>query len=314
MQVAVIDLGTNTFHLLIAEVKDNSYEIVHKERKAVKIGEKGINKGEINPKAWKRALTALHEFKATIDQHHIDNVFATATSATRNARNGQQLVEEIKLQTGIEVEVISGMREAELIHLGARRALDFGDGMNLIMDIGGGSIEFIIADREKAHWMHSFEIGGQRLVENFHKSDPITEFEIRDLNDFFTQELGLLFEACEVYQPTTLIGCSGTFDTLSDMYCAAKGLKSQPDLSELPFTPEAFEELYQDLVTKNREERLEIPGMIEMRVEMIVVASVLINFILASLDITSIRISSYALKEGILFSALDRIKEADTAK
>lgn len=314
MKVAVIDLGTNTFHLLIADVSNGSHEIILRERTAVKIGEKGINKGEINPEAWDRALKALNKFNATIDDHKIEQVYATATSATRNARNGKELVAEIRKQTGIEVEIISGIREAELIHFGATQAVDFGDENNLIMDIGGGSIEFIIADKNKAHWMHSFEIGGQRLVENFHKSDPITEKEIGNLNNFFTQELSILYDACEKYQPKTLIGCSGTFDTLSDMHCAANGVKQDPNATELPLPLDAFDSLYKELITKTRTQRLEIPGMIEMRVEMIVVACVLINFILSSLDIENIRVSSYALKEGILFNVLKRIKEANTTK
>lgn len=309
MQVAVIDLGTNTFHLLIARIEKGSHEIIHRERKAVKIGEKGINKGEITKKAWGRALTALNEFKATITQNGIDQVFATATSAIRNANNGKDLVAEIKKQTNIEIEVISGMREAELIHLGASKALDFGDEKNLIMDIGGGSIEFIIADRYQAHWMQSFEVGGQRLVEKFHKTDPIAREEISDLNNFFDLELKSLLQACTIHQPKTLIGCSGTFDTLSDIYCEENNIKRDPNATEFPFGKEVFKNIYNKLISRNREQRLAIPGMIEMRVDMIVVACVLVDYIIKKLNLNNIRISAYALKEGILHNVLDALQE-----
>ncbi|GAB4236718.1 MAG: hypothetical protein Tsb0034_11480 [Ekhidna sp.] len=314
MKVAVIDMGTNTFHLLIAEVGTETHEILMRERRPVKIGEKGINKGEITTQAWDRAIQTLIEFHGIIQEQDIEKVFATATSAVRNANNGQALVEEIFRLTNIKVEVISGIREAELIHLGASKALDFGQQKNLIMDIGGGSIEFIIADNEKAHWMHSFEIGGQRLVEQFHKEDPISAQDISNLNEFLTEKLALLFEACKTHEPATLIGCSGTFDTLSDIHRAAEHIQVDEKATELPFTIDAFDTIYPHLIAMPREERLKIPGMIEMRVEMIVVASVLIRFILDELNIRDIRVSAFALKEGILFDVLDRIRKEEKSE
>lgn len=309
MKIAVIDLGTNTFHLMLAEVSADTYEILHRERKAVKIGEKGISKGEITAEAWDRALIALQKFKAFTEKENVEKIFATATSAIRNARNGAEMVAAIKETTGIEIEVISGMREAELIYLGAKKAMDFGPDKKLIMDIGGGSIEFIIADQEKAHWMHSFEIGGQRLVEHFHKSDPITEDEIQQLDSYFEKELGLLFSACEKHQPNTLVGCSGTFDTLSDIYCTSNSIPQTAEASELPFSLAAFKDIYLELIKKTKAERLLIPGMIEMRVEMIVVACILVEFLTHRLNLNSIRVSAYALKEGILFNVLDRLQK-----
>ncbi|MEP1033717.1 exopolyphosphatase [Ekhidna sp.] len=308
MNVAVIDLGTNTFHLLLAKAEANSHEIFHRERKAVKIGEKGINKGEITKEAWERAMAALIDFKTTIDAHDIKQVFATATSAMRNASNGSDLVAEIKNQTGIEIEVISGLREAELIHFGASKALDFGVDKNLIMDIGGGSIEFIIADQDKAYWMQSFEIGGQRLVEKFHKADPITSAEIEKLYTYFDAELEPLINVCIAHQPNTLIGCSGTFDTLSDIYSEENNIIRKEESTEYPFSIDAFRNIYQQLITKNRVERLAIPGMIEMRVDMIVVACILVSYLIEKLQLEEVRVSAYALKEGILYDVLDHLQ------
>lgn len=308
MKIAVIDMGTNTFHLLIAKVKDGGYTSLHRERTAVKIGEKGINKGEINPAAWSRGITALKSFKDTIDHYKVNKIFATATSATRNASNGQAFIEEIKKETGIDVDVISGLKEAELIHLGASRALDFGSEKCLIMDIGGGSIEFIIADQHQSYWMQSFEIGGQRLVERFHKSDPIAHSEIEHLKTYFEEQLQPLFEACQQYDPKTLIGCSGTFDTLSDIYCEEEHIHRDTEATELPFSITAFENIYQQLIQKTRSERLKIPGMLEMRVEMIVVACVLVDYLIKRLELHDIRVSAYALKEGIIHYVIDQLQ------
>ncbi|MEO1255450.1 MAG: exopolyphosphatase [Bacteroidota bacterium] len=313
MKVGVIDLGTNTFHLMIAIVESDSHEIIHRERKPVKIGEKGINQGEITSQAWDRAIQALKEFKQKIVENKIEKVFGTATSAIRNASNGQKLVEQIKEETGIEIEVISGQREAELIHLGASSALDIGDEKSLIMDIGGGSIEFIIANKHQSFWMRSFEIGGQRLVERFHHTDPIDQNEINNLASFFDNELSDLFDTCDRFKPTTLIGCSGTFDTLSDIYREKKNITKEETATELPFDDTAFSSIYKELIQKTRNERLQIPGMIEMRVDMIVVACVLVEYVINKCGLSNIRVSAFALKEGILFNALDQLRKEQSS-
>ncbi|MEM9895257.1 MAG: exopolyphosphatase [Bacteroidota bacterium] len=308
MKIAVIDMGTNTFHLLIAKVTKDTHSILSRERLAVKIGEKGINKNEITPSAWQRGLTALHTFKRKMEQEQIKHVFATATSAVRNAQNGQAFANQILNETGIEVDIISGKREAELIYLGAQKAISFENDHHLVMDIGGGSIEFIIGDGEKIHWLQSFEIGGQRLVELFHHHDPIITDEIAALENHFEKNLQPLFAACEKHRPVDLVGCSGTFDTLSDIYCRENNIEIDHNIPERPFTKEAFEAIHEQLITFTKAERLAIPGMIEMRVEMIVVASILINYLTKRLSFSKVRVSSFALKEGILFETLNTIR------
>ncbi len=154
-------------------------------------------------------------------------------------------------------------------------------------------------------WSHSFEIGGQRLLEKFQKHDPITKSEVNTLFDFFSQKLTLLSTALEKHNPKTLIGSSGTFDTLSDIYCLKNNLPVK-DSPETPFSIEAFDDIYEELLNKDRSERMLIPGMIEMRVDMIVVACCMIKYILSIHTFTNIRVSSYSLKEGILAGMADK--------
>ena len=307
MKIAVIDLGTNTFHLLLASVKEGSFSVIYREKTAVKIGENGINDGKITPEATKRALAAIHRFKAAIDAEQIQHVYATATSAIRNAQNGRELVALIKEETGIKVRIISGLQEASFIYYGVTHAMALGHHQSLIMDIGGGSIEFIIANDEEISWMKSFEIGGQRMMDKFQKNDPILPSEIKQIEEYLTENLKPLFDAVKKYKPAVLIGSSGSFDTLSDMYRVGKGIEKKPTETEYPLTLRAFEEALQLLTTKNREERLSIPGMIELRVDMIVVASILINFVLQQTGIKEIRVSAYALKEGVLLDTIHRL-------
>ena len=299
-KVAIIDLGTNTFHLLIAAWDSGQYKILYRERLPVKIGMGGINAGIITEAGILRAVDALKKFKHIIEREAITKMFAFGTSALRNARNGKEVAAVIQQETGIEVKIISGDEEAEYIYYGVRKAVNLGKSISLIVDIGGGSIEFIIANENKIFWKQSFEIGAQRLLERYQEHDPILPGEVEKLYAFFAKTLIPLFEAIQKHKPTALIGSSGTFDTLSEIHCIRQGLPQQPDAPETPLTFQSFYEIFEELLMKNRAQRLEIPGMIEMRVDMIVVACCLIKFLLDHSSFSAIRVSSYSLKEGVL--------------
>jgi len=310
-RIAVIDLGTNTFHLLIADIGLDGIQIIHKEKQSVKIGERGISHGIIAPAAQERAIQTLKGFKQKINTMHANQVHATATSAFRNASNGQDLADKIYQLTGISINIIDGKREAQLIYQGVRHALKMDAGNALIMDIGGGSVEFIIAENGQAQWMQSFEIGAQRLMDKFHHHDPIITEEIEKLEAFLDQQLTGLITVLNHYQPNLLIGASGTFDTLSQIYCFSQGFQPR-EQPEQPLTIEGFHEIHRQIIEKDRHQRLTIPGMIEMRVDMIVVASSLIHYLLRKYPFDRVRVSTYALKEGLLFEVSKQLQSMDS--
>ena len=297
-KAALIDMGTNTFHLLLVEVNGIGFRTIYKEKIPVKLGQGGISQNQLAPEAQKRAFHTLKHFKNLIDGEHIDQVFAFATSAVRNAENGAEFVEKVREDIGIHINIISGEQEAQLIYEGINLSGSLNGHTNLMMDIGGGSVEFIIGTSQEVFWKKSFEIGGQRLLDAFHYHDPILPEEVEKLEAHCQEKLQPLIEAIQKYQPTGLVGASGTFDTLTDIYfesmlqCKLTG----QHVFELPTVD--FERIFQLLKTKNREERLKIPGMIPMRVDMIVVASCLIEFILRYVPVEAIVCSHYSLKEG----------------
>lgn len=299
--VAIIDMGTNTFHLMLATITSEGFIINYREKVPVKIGMGGINEGYITKEGIERAVKAMKDFKATIQDARIENALAFGTSALRNAKNGEEVIKRIESESGIKTQIISGTQEAEYIYNGARASMDMGSEKSLIMDIGGGSVEFIIGNEKEIFWSHSFEIGGQRLLEKFQKHDPIAKEEVEDLFNFFVKELVLLLAELKTHNPKTLIGSSGTFDTLSDIYCWKNNLPLK-DTPETPFSMDAFDDIYEEFLRKDRSARMQIPGMIEMRVDMIVVACCLIKFLLSSHEFDRIRVSSYSLKEGVLAS------------
>src|SRR5690606_1798430 len=137
--------------------------------------------------------------------------------AVRNANNGQELIEAIMRKTDIVVHIISGLEEAKYIYKGVQKALNLGNQMNLIIDIGAGSVEYIIGNNEYIAWSQSFEIGALRLFENFHTSDPFPSQNFDRLNEYLNNQLASLFKAVNQYKPQILIGSSGTFDTLAEI-------------------------------------------------------------------------------------------------
>ncbi|WP_143960038.1 Ppx/GppA phosphatase family protein [Litoribacter populi] len=305
-KAAVIDMGTNTFHLLLVEVHENNFRTIYKEKVAVKLGQGGISKKVITTDALKRAYHTLEHFNNLIKGEGIQETFAFATSAVRNADNGSDFVNKIKKLFNIEVTVIDGDQEAQLIYEGIKFSGSLSEKTSLMMDIGGGSVEFIIGNNVQSFWKQSFEIGGQRMLDLFHYHDPILPEEMDKLEGYLADKLHDLVHAIHRFEPSDLVGASGTFDTLSDIYFA--GLKQKKHKSQQTFDLPAteFYKIAEQLVTLNKQERLNIPGMIPMRVDMIVVASLLITYILKFVPAQHLYCSTYALKEGAISQLIKR--------
>lgn len=305
-KIAIVDLGTNTFHLLLAQSHSGNYSILHQKRVPVKIGLSGINSNIITDAGIARAIEAMKNFNIILNQNNVSKVYAFGTSALRNASNGKDVAQKIKTETGIDVRIISGNEEADYIYEGVRAAIHMAE-TSLIVDIGGGSVEFIIGNHEGIIWKQSFEIGAQRLLEKFQKHDPILASEIKELKSFLECSLPPLFDSIEKYKPQVLIGSSSTFDTLSEIHCIRNGLRYDPAAPETPLSFKSFYEIFHELIKKDRVERLQIPGMIEMRVDMIVVSCCLIDYLLDCYkNFQSLRVSSYSLKEGVLATLTQR--------
>lgn len=310
MKQAIIDLGTNTFHLFIAEKKGSAYQTFFRDSRPAKIGLAGINQGIITDEATGRALRVLRYFRQVLDQHGVapEQVVAIGTSAIRVARNQTEFIERVRQETGISIQVISGEQEADYIYHGVRAAGALDERTALVMDIGGGSVEFILGSQHRVFWKQSFEIGGQRLRERFlpgapDRSDPISPGNIRRLHDFFQEQVVPLANAVHQYPPAVLAGSSGSFDTLVDMwYMHERGHLPPPEQTTFDLPVAEFYRSYELLVSRNHADRMALPGMIELRVDMIVVAVCLIDYVLRTYGIDQIRTSTYSLKEGVLLS------------
>lgn len=297
MRTAIIDLGTNTFNLLIVE----GQEILFRQKIAVKLGEGGITKGFIAKAAFERGVGALKEHLQTINNYKVTQTLAFATSAIRSASNGAAFVEQAKEQLNLAIQVIDGDREAKLIYLGVRQALNLGEQYNLIMDIGGGSTEFIICNSNKIFWKKSFQLGAARLLERFQPQEPISTQNIIELESYLESELQALWKSLDKYPCNTLVGSSGSFDTLAEViahqFYNASILKEETTYN---FKMEDYYWLHDYLLKANLKERLETPGITPIRADMIVISTVFINYLLKRQKIDCMKLSTYALKEGVL--------------
>lgn len=303
-RIGVLDLGTNTFNLVIAELKGDDFNVVYNEKIPVKIGKGGIHKKTILPEAEQRALDAITAHSATLEKFGVQHYSAFATSAMRDAENGQEIKLRIQRELGIDVNIIDGLREAELIFKGVQLAIGTSNEPILIMDIGGGSTEFIIAEKEEIKWMQSYPLGVSRLLEILTPADPITERDQKRLFEHLDGELTALTKAIATYQPKKLVGSSGSFDTLVEMIAQQFYDTTWSDEIRYTFDLADFEKIKNIIVKSTLDERLNMPGLVPMRAEMMVLSTLFIDYILKKYGLEQMLQSNYALKEGVIAEQL----------
>jgi len=297
MRAAVIDLGTNTFHLIIADISGDTPRILYKTTVAVLLGQGRINENMIIPEAFERGIRTLTDFRKTIDAYDVQLIKATATSAVRSAVNGQDFVEKAK-EIGIEITVISGDEEAAFIFNGVK-ATGIIQQTSLVMDIGGGSTEFIICDTTGQHWKKSYNIGAARLMQAYFHSDPMRADEHRAITNLLDNTLDDLKAACAQYKPQLLIGSAGAFESFAAMLNDGEEVGDTPAMA-LDIT--AYKALAAKLIASTHEERAHMKGLISLRVDMIVIAAILTNYVLEEIGLSALGMSTYDLKMGVLYS------------
>lgn len=293
MQIAVIDLGTNTFNLAIGSWINESLRISYSTKEGVALGMGGINDGLITTEATQRAILCLKRFKLLCDEHKVSKIHAIGTSAIRDAQNSEDFCDEIFKQTGIRVEVIDGLREAELIFKGIACTYSFPNS-SLIMDIGGGSTEFIQVEGGKPTKSMSLNIGVSRIFQRFHFSDPLNQEDIRKIEDFLEENCDPSFFDLTA---DVLVGASGSFETFFELVNRTKfpdGLKTHEVVLSL------FLEELEKIITSTQAERDVNRFIIPIRKKMAPIAAVKTRWVIKSIGIKEIVISPCSLKEGVL--------------
>ncbi len=295
---AVIDCGTNTFHLLIASPnEEGSFEEVYRERRFIKLAEDGIER--IGEAPYQRALQTLIDYAQKIDEHQVAATRVSGTAALRTASNGPNFVAEVLAKTSLEIKIIPGKEEAQLIYEGVRRAIGPQAERWMVMDIGGGSVEFIIVDENGVQWFESFPVGVAVLYKKLHQTEPISAEEIELSKMFLNSKLVDLQLALARFPTLHLVVAAGTFDVIA--YVLGK---EQPTPHCASVDLQGFAALYERVLAANREERhamADIPGD---RADMIVVALILVKLVLEIAAIDQLTVSSFSMKEGMLSQML----------
>ncbi|WP_167615821.1 hypothetical protein [Maribellus sediminis] len=306
MRIAVIDLGTNTCNLLVAEMQRGGFKILHQSKQLVKLGDDKIRDDEISPAAMERTLESFRLHKKIIEDLEVERVYALGTSAVRGASNKVDLLERLGDECGWLVKVIPGEKEAELIFKGVLLAFQNLENPAVILDIGGGSNELILAKNQDLLWKESQATGMARIINKFKLSDPVQKNEIETLQKYFTEQHVQAIQQCTESKVEMLVGCSGAFDTVVDMIDEVDPGEKQRITQEI--LPDDFYKVYHKLIASTREERIKMKGMDHVRVDLIVPAVVLIETLVRSIGIKKIVQTDFALREGVLFELIERQK------
>ncbi|MBW6535477.1 MAG: hypothetical protein K0B11_10740 [Mariniphaga sp.] len=302
MKVAVIDLGTNTCNLLIAEFIKPGYRIVHQSKLLVRLGDNKIKNNLLSKEAISRAYYALAEKKKIIEKYHVQKVCVFATSAIRDAGNKIEFLEKVSNKTGWIVKVVSGEKEADLIFKGVLLALEEFKNPSVILDIGGGSNELIMAHKLEMLWKESQPTGMARVITQFALSNPLKPAEMIILHNFFEARHKAAFEQCIKHNVKNLVGCSGAFDTIADIIDQVNPGEKPRKKQEIRM--EDFWKVYKTLTESTKKQRLKMKGMDMVRVDLIVPAVVFIGQFIKETGISKIIQTDFALREGVLYELL----------
>jgi len=307
MKIASIDIGTNTCNLLVAELNSTQKLVfIHRDKKAITlINNKDYTNNNISSESISNLINVINNYKDKISELGAEKIIVTATSGIRSANNKDQVLNAVKNETGIDIDLINGQREAELVFTGVKNAVNFNEQPALIIDIGGGSIEFIIAKSSEIIYKESFQIGAARLLNKYRFADPLTVDDIYQINNILKANLTELFDNCKSLNIKNLIGASGSYETFADL------IKYEFDVAKIRDTDafntidlDYFNKIHNKLIRYNFEERKNMPGMEIIRVKLIPLASVITKYIIDELNINLMIQSNFSIKEGLIFDYL----------
>jgi exopolyphosphatase/guanosine-5'-triphosphate,3'-diphosphate pyrophosphatase len=301
--IAIIDIGTNTFNLLVKEV--HTGKLLLNTKIPVKLGQGGLREDKIADDAFSRGIQALQSHRETALTYGVKEAYAFATSAVRSTRNGKAFAEKAKEVANITINVIDGLEEAEFIVKGVNQAIPLAHETALIMDIGGGSTEFIITKNGQTEWMESYLLGASRIIELLQVVDPLSPTDLLRLHQLFTQELITLRSHLDKSPIKTLIGSSGSFDTMYDLIAHETNKPLLGTQKAADFSIEALLGMTKKLKVLPLTERLALPGMLPMRADMMPISAVFIDYILSIHPFETVKLSTYSLKEGVFETLLN---------
>mgnify|MGYP006281354821 CR=1 FL=1 len=300
VRVCVIDLGTNSFHAVIVDAHPNgSFQVVDRMKEMVRLGQHGLSAQTLPEDAMQRGMRALKRIHLLARGWDAREFLAFATSAIREATNGGEFIQRVRREIGLRIRPISGEQEADLIRQGVQRAVDMPE-PTLLVDIGGGSVEFIVVVRGESVFATSLKLGAARMTERFVSSDPLSDADQGALRDHFEEVLAPVLAACREHGVSSIVGSSGTLKSLARVTLEQEGGQNQTVFQQT-FGGAAVREALDWVIASTADDRVSHPAIDPKRVDQIGAGAVLLDVLLDALpQVTSLQVSPNALREGMV--------------
>lgn len=309
--IAAVDMGTNSFHLIIVQVKsDGSFKIIDREREVIRLGShRGKEFTWISEGEMEKAIDVLKDF-AKIAQFYKADVRAIATSAIREAKNKSEFIDRVFEETGINVEAVDGKTEAELIYLGVQHALEVSNKRILCVDIGGGSTEFLLGEKGESEFAESIKIGAVRLSKMFFPDFHLTESGIDMCRQYIKDKLGTNPNLHPNHEFEIAVGSSGTIVAAASIIAFRRNGKFKKSMNGFSFSNSEIFELTSDVLKcKSPVDRLFIEGMEIKRADIIPAGLLILNEVFKTFKLKEMTVSENALREGIIIDTILKTNE-----
>jgi exopolyphosphatase/guanosine-5'-triphosphate,3'-diphosphate pyrophosphatase len=300
MRLAAIDVGSNSVHMIIADVsREGHLDVVDRVKEMVRLGRRSFTTGRLGEESMEMTVRTLAHFRRLADVRRVDRIRAVATSAVREARNRGEFIRRLWREARIAVEVISGAEEAQLIFQAARHALGLEGGPHLLLDVGGGSVELVLVKDTRPLWMRSVKLGASRLSEQFLHDDPPSPAQRKHLLSHLEDQIGELMSEARQAGVVRAIGTSGTINTVVAMARAAHG-EELGRLHGASASAAEVNRLSRELLEANAALRMELPGTDPKRADQMAAAAMLADFVLRRSGAPELAVCTWAMREGLL--------------
>ncbi|MBZ0135910.1 MAG: Ppx/GppA family phosphatase [Planctomycetes bacterium] len=308
MRLAAIDIGSNSIHMIVADTYGpHSFHIIDRERERVKLGAGAFRSGRLMPGPLEAAVQALERMVLLCKRRRVERIIAVATSAVREATNGQQFLDAVRKRAGIEPRLIDGMEEARLIYRGVRHATDLENRKGLILDLGGGSLEIMYANSKRMIISKSLPLGVQRLRDQFGSEDPLSRKSRNKLTKLITDTVGPLMRRIRQKGVDVVIGTSGSHMTLGLTCLRLRGRDPWGSLNGYEVHASELRDLAGELLSVDAAGRSRLPGIDSRRADVIHFGAAVLVTALRMVKATRFQLCGASIREGMLLDELERI-------
>ncbi|HWD24344.1 MAG TPA: Ppx/GppA phosphatase family protein, partial [Acidimicrobiales bacterium] len=312
MRIAALDLGSNSFHLIVAEARlDGSFVTIVADKAMLRLGDVVARTGALGRTMTDEAIAVLQRFRAIADSTKVDEIVAVGTSAIREARDSVAFVDRVRDEVGIDISVVDGVEEARMIFTAVRASVLIDRPPALAVDLGGGSVELMIGDQTTLLYASSVKVGVARVTAKLRPSDPLTQRDRERLAAHVEDALAPTLAEVRAYAPQMLIGSSGTLTSLAVMALGEMGEEAPDSLNQLSVPKAALDAVFEKIFALSSGERAKLRGTDAKRAELLPAGAAVLSHLMEATGIDVLTISEWALREGIVIESIGAHDRAD---